>query len=74
MNISDMAKYNIASPETLERISGRFSDSFKSGITDALELKNMRGRLWFIPPGENISTPHKHGVQEEIYYQVKGPG
>ena len=74
MNISDMAKYNIASPETLERISGRFSDSFKSGITDALELKNMRGRFWFIPPGENISTPHKHGVQEEIYYQVKGPG
>ncbi|MFL2521559.1 MAG: cupin domain-containing protein [Halobacteriales archaeon] len=74
MNISDMAKYNIASPETLKRISGRFSDSFKSGITDALELKNMRGRFWFIPPGENISTPHKHGVQEEIYYQIKGPG
>ena len=74
MNISDMAKYKIASPETLEKIPGKFSDNFKSGITDALELKTMRGRFWFIPPGENISSPHKHGVQEEIYYQIKGPG
>ena len=60
--------------ENLKRVSGKFSDSFKSGITDALELKTMRGRFWFIPPGENISSPHKHGVQEEIYYQIKGPG
>ena len=67
MNISDMAKYKIASPETLEKVPGKFSDNFKSGITDALELKTMRGRFWFIPPGENISSPHKHGVQEEIY-------
>ena len=74
MNISDMAKYKIASPETLEKVPGKFSDNFKSGITDALELKTMRGRFWFIPPGENISSPHKHGVQEEIYYQIKGPG
>ena len=69
-----MAKYNIASIETLERVKSKFTESFNSGITDALELKTMRGRFWFVPPGENISSPHKHGVQEEIYYQIKGPG
>ena len=49
-----MAKYNIASIETLEKVSGKFSDSFKSSITDALELKTMRGRFWFVPPPARI--------------------
>ena len=41
--------------------------------TDVLELKTMRGKFWFVPPGETI-VRHKHRVQEEIYYQIKGPG
>ena len=68
-----MVKYNIASIETLERVSGKTNNSIKSGITDVLELKTMRGKFWFIPPGESIGL-HKHEVQEEIYYQIKGPG
>ena len=43
------------------------------GLTDELELKSMRGKFWFVPPGEEI-VAHKHKVQEEIYYQIRGPG
>ncbi len=68
-----MVKYNISSIEKIERVKSKFTGSFSSGFTDVLELKTMRGKFWFVPPGETIVL-HKHGVQEEIYYQIKGPG
>lgn len=72
-NIADMEKYNMASIGEMERVKSKFTEVFNSGLTDVLELKTMRGKIWFVPPGEEIVF-HKHGVQEEIYYQIKGPG
>ena len=68
-----MEKYKIASIEEMEKVKSKFTEVFNSGLTEVLELKTMRGKFWFVPPGEEIVF-HKHGVQEEIYYQIKGPG
>ena len=68
-----MEKYNMASIGEMERTKSKFTEVFNSGLTDVLGLKSMRGKFWFVPPGEEIVF-HKHGVQEEIYYQIKGPG
>jgi|TARA_B100001750_G_C15367293_1_gene525431 quercetin dioxygenase-like cupin family protein len=72
-NIADMEKYKIASIGEMEKVKSKFTEVFNSGLTEVLELKTMRGKFWFVPPGEEIVF-HKHGVQEEIYYQIKGPG
>ncbi len=69
----DMEKYDIVSIEGEERGKSKFTGSFTLGLNDKLNLKNMRGKFWFVPPGETI-VAHRHRVQEEIYYQVKGPG
>tara|TARA_Y100000817_G_scaffold159244_1_gene124500 strand:+ start:70 stop:462 length:393 start_codon:yes stop_codon:yes gene_type:complete len=72
-NIANMEKYKIASIGEMEKVKSKFTEVFNSGLTEVLELKTMRGKFWFVPPGEEIVF-HKHGVQEEIYYQIKGPG
>ena len=72
-NIADMEKYKMASIGEMEKVKSKFTEVFNSGLTEVLELKTMRGKFWFVPPGEEIVF-HKHGVQEEIYYQIKGPG
>ena len=72
-NIADMEKYKMASIGEMEKVKSKFTEVFNSGLTEVLELKTMRGKFWYVPPGEEIVF-HKHGVQEEIYYQIKGPG
>ena len=72
-NIADMEKYKIASIGEMEKVKSKFTEVFNSGLTEVLELKTMRVKFWFVRPGEEIVF-HKHGVQEEIYYQIKGPG
>jgi len=72
-DIVSMSKYEIVSIEGEERGKSRFTESFTLGLTDKLNLKNMRGKFWFVPPRGTI-VAHRHRVQEEIYYQIKGPG
>ena len=68
-----MGDYKISSIEEQNRTKSKFTEAFTVGLTDELELKSMRGKFWFVPPGEEI-VAHKHKVQEEIYYQIRGPG
>lgn len=40
-------------------------------IDSALDLANIRGKLWYFEPGEEI-RPHAHAEQEELYYVLEG--
>ncbi|MEF8786910.1 MAG: cupin domain-containing protein [Haloarculaceae archaeon] len=40
-------------------------------IDDALDLDQMRVKIWYFEPGEEIQ-PHAHAKQEELYYVLEG--
>lgn len=40
-------------------------------IDDALDLSEMRVKIWYFEPGEEIQ-PHAHAEQEELYYILDG--
>ena len=40
-------------------------------VDDALGAEDVRVRLWYFEPGEEI-TYHAHAEQEEIYYVLQG--
>ncbi|MFC7154943.1 cupin domain-containing protein [Halomarina halobia] len=40
-------------------------------IDEALETENLKVKLWYFEPGEEIQY-HAHAEQEELYYILKG--
>lgn len=67
-----MSSYSTAEPT--EAASDPFpgADGTQFDLLSALDLDDMRMRMWYYEPG-GTSTLHKHGVQEEVYYFLDGP-
>lgn len=42
-------------------------------VTESGDLESMRGRVWYLDPGDSTAD-HRQGEQEELYFQVEGPG
>ncbi|MFB6299956.1 MAG: cupin domain-containing protein [Halobacteriales archaeon] len=42
-------------------------------LTEQLGSQEIAARMWYLSPGDEI-TYHRETAQEELYYQVKGPG
>ena len=40
-------------------------------IDDALGLEQMKAKIWYVDPGEEIAY-HAHSQQEELYYVMQG--
>jgi len=54
-----------------------FGSEFEEGVNidliEALDMDEMRPRLWRVGPGEKLSY-HYHEEQEELFYVVSGTG
>lgn len=68
-----MGGYKIAEPAEDDSNPFPGADGTQFDLLGALDLTEMRMRLWYFEPGGS-STLHKHGVQEEVYYFLDGPG
>ena len=50
-----------------------FEDGVNIDLIQALDMDEMRPRLWRVEPGEKLSY-HYHEEQEELFYVVEGTG
>lgn len=50
-----------------------FEEGVNIDLIEALDLQEMRPRLWRVEPGEKLSY-HYHDEQEELFYVVEGTG
>lgn len=67
-----MSSYSTAAPTEAESDPFPGADGTQFDLLSALDLDQMRMRLWYFEPS-GTSTLHKHGVQEEVYYFLDGP-
>ncbi len=68
-----MADYTFFDPATGELTPSPRSGTPQIDLTTALELTEMRGRLWSLDPGDAVGL-HRQTVQEELFIQLSGPG
>lgn len=68
-----MPGYSVAEPTEEESNPFPGAGGTQFDLLGALDLTEMRMRLWYFEP-EGSSTLHKHGVQEEVYHFLDGPG
>lgn len=68
-----MVAYATVNVETAERTPSKKSGTPRIVLTEALGLEKMRSNVWFLSPGDAMSR-HRHGTQEELYVQLRGPG
>lgn len=66
--------YELVDPADATReVSGK-SETDHLDLTEALDLTEMRARVWYLEPGHDRKGTHVHGEQEELYYAIEGTG
>lgn len=67
-----MTEYAIISLDDAQKTPGK-SGTPRVVLTDILDLKQTRSSVWYLSPGQQ-TTFHTHANQEELYFQIQGPG
>lgn len=64
--------YSLIDPAEAERTLSGKSRTEQIDLTAALDLAEMRARLWYLEPGHDRKPTHRHERQEELYYAASG--
>ena len=64
--------YSMLALDEAEQTPGK-SGTPRVVLTDQLDLQETRSSVWYISPGQQ-TTYHTQATQEELYFQIQGPG
>lgn len=66
--------YQVADVKREDAVNSGKSETLHVDFVEELDCTAMRPKVWFLEPGNERKTYHHHGQQEELYYQIEGPG
>ena len=66
-------EYSKVVVDEAERSLSATSETLHVDLAAELGCKEMRPRVWFLSPGDEMSF-HRQAEQEELYFVVRGPG